>query len=241
MSASSLILPCLIALNNLVLDQPIVVGENVAARGIPDLPVKAWMLMTLLGAGLWLTGLATCYLAPVESRARPLAMAAIICWIFSLIVTVQASFSSATGIVPQRAPREEERGPLGNNRNPVRFATANDHGFLVAGSVLAGASAVFTLCFVCVLADHFRNKSLVRAAHRVLLFEWFALVACLFLALIYMNVPASRNLTWYWATLALASLLIAMAACILFVHLLKRVRQTIQVAENNTRTTSAEK
>jgi hypothetical protein len=227
--AGMMILPIMAILNAQIRsDQFALADQRGVTLLLTEYLILGCVLVVLFGATLWLAGLCLGCLAPAESGARPMAAGAMVLWLAFLIAMLPTTFVSLFN-VQQREPRfvEERRDP--------RMAFVNEAGLRAVGGVLALGSFVCTIGFVCAIAHHYRNQTLARAAHRVLLYQICAVSATLLIGILYAAAISATNLAWEWtaAPAVLAAVAVMGFACSRLLRVLAQVRTMLRIAEEN--------
>ena len=186
------------------------------------------LLVVLLGAMLWLAGLALGCLAPAESGARPMAAAAMVLWLAFLVAMLPTTLASLFGVKPHE-PRhvEEQRDP--------RLTFVNETGLRAMGGALALGSFVCTIGFVCAVAHHYRNQALAHDAHRALLYQIGAVGASLLIGILYGVATSAPDIAWYWTAGPAVGGVVALMGFALsqLLRVLAHVRRMLRIAEEN--------
>ena len=181
---------------------------------------------------LWLAGLCLklgCLGARLDSaQLLTMAAAAAILWLAFLVAMLPTAFVSLFGVQTR-----EQR--FVQDRPDPRLGFVNEAGLRAVGGALALGSFICTIGFVCAVAHHFRNQTLARDAHRVLLYQIGAAGASLMFGILYGVATTAASLEWYWiagpAVLAVAA---AMGfACSRLLRVLAQMRTMLRIAEEN--------
>jgi hypothetical protein len=225
--AAMVLLPILLAIQfHLMTEQ--YAAQEIRSRGMPDLGVLAGLFVLLAGYLAWLAGLCLCALAPAEAAARPMALAALACWLLGGIALGQTSVATAVGFTTI-APREAEIG------QPHHVRPVNEIGFGAAACLLVLASGMLSSCFVCSVAHHYHNAALTAAIHKLILFQLGGTAFVVLIGFLYLIATATWRDAGPWLGAPFAFLAIATVGvgCSWFLRIVKQTRAMLDVAEAN--------